>query len=84
MTLSTKITYLNLLPFAGNQGFNDQIGHNWQVNLMAQLAKVLSLNAKGCGFESYLNPSSFSCFSYNITTKWREIQMCYFCAEGHL
>ena len=53
MTLSTKITCLNLLPFAGNQGFNDQIGHNWQGNLMAQLAKALSLNVEGCEFDSY-------------------------------
>ncbi len=53
MTLSTKITYLKLPPFTRNQVFNDQIGHNWQDNIMAQSAKVPSLNAKGCGFESY-------------------------------
>ena len=40
MTLSTKLTYLNLLPFAGNQWFNDQTGHNWKGNLMTQLAKA--------------------------------------------
>ena len=75
---------MNLPLFAGNHEFNDQIGHGWQSNLLAQLATALSLNSKGCGFESYWNPCSFSCFSYNITTKWRQIQICYFCAENHV
>ena len=53
MALSTNITYLNLPSFVGNQGFNDQIGHNLHGILMAQLATALSLNAEGYVFESY-------------------------------
>ena len=36
----------NIFEFAGNQGFDDQISHNWQDNLMAQLAKDFECRKK--------------------------------------